>query len=87
MAGGNRATKRFLLLPVPRAAAAYTANVYREIQGCYREIWLQGSFFYRDILCLRLAVIVTVGKVVTIIGILFSQLTEDILCNLYRDML
>ena len=38
----------------------YTANVYREIQGCCREIGLQGFRFYRDILGMSSALIITV---------------------------
>ena len=49
-----------------------TANVYREIQGGYREIGVQGFHIYRDILGMRLAVTVTVKKLAISIGILFS---------------
>ena len=39
---------------------SYTAKVYRELQGLYREIRLQGSLIYRDILCSWLLVIFVV---------------------------
>ena len=64
-------------------ALEYTANVYREIQGHYREIGLQGYLFYRDILGMRLAVIVAVEKVVMIKGILFSPKTAMIFTGKY----
>ena len=60
-----------------------TENVYREMQGCYREIGLQGFLFYRDILGMRLAVIVIVAKAVMIKGILLSLQNVNILCNFW----
>ena len=50
------------------ARSDHTANVYRDLQGLYREIRLQGSRIYRDIIGVILAVTITgnfCGKLVT----------------------
>ena len=65
----------------------YTAIVYREIQGYYREIGLQGSLIHRDNLGMRLAAIVIVGKEVIVKGILLSLQSAYIICNYYREIL
>ena len=51
----------------------HTANVYRELQGYYREITLQGFHIYRDIHGMRLLIIITIILVVKTIGILSNQ--------------
>ena len=38
----------------------HTANLYRDLQGFYREIGVQGFHIYRDLLGIKLAVIFTV---------------------------
>ena len=65
----------------------HTANVYRELQGYYREIELQGIHIYRNILGVTFASIITFIFNVRNMGILMFLHVADIWCIIYREIL
>ena len=61
------------------ARSDHTANVYRDLQGLYREIRLQGSRIYRDIIGVILAVTITLGYLINVQqSLLFFEKSQQI---------
>ena len=63
---------------VAKNILSYPANVYRELQGVYREIGVQGFQIYRDCMLPAIPVIFEVN---TLCGLLISTLNYDFFSN------